>query len=243
MSTAIAWTDETWNPIVGCTKVSAGCKNCYAYDLHEKRHRAYLAGKLQSCPQYARPFGEIQVLDRRLNDPIRWRKPRRIFVNSVSDLMHRDITDADVRRVLHVIAETPRHTYQLLTKRPERLADFAPYPAHCWIGSTVEDQAAADTRIPLLRTADAPIRFLSCEPLLEPVTLDLDGIHWVIVGGEKTLPMNRARVMALDWARDILAQCRAAGVPFFMKQATNESPIPDDLMIREWPRVAQEAAA
>lgn len=238
MPTSIAWTDETWNPVTGCTKVSPACKHCYASELHDMRHRAYLNGKLQMCPQYARPFSEVQFLAHRMSDPIRWRKPRRIFVCSMSDLFHPDVTDAQIRDVLAVAAEAKRHTFQLLTKRPERLAQFS-YAPNIWAGTTVEDQTAADARTPLLRGVGAAVRFLSCEPLLEPLALDLAGISWVIVGGEATKPYSRARPMDPDWARDIRDQCAAAGVAFFMKQMTNDGPIPDDLRIRQYPAGAR----
>jgi protein gp37 len=232
MSSAIEWTHETWNPVVGCTKVSAGCKNCYAFDLHDKRHWAFQQGKLQQCPQYARPFSEIQFIESRLTNPQHWKKPRRIFVNSMSDLFHEDISDRQIQAVLDVCASTPQHTFQVLTKRPQRLTEFS-YPANVWLGATVENQEAADTRIPNLKAAQAAIRFLSCEPLLEPVQLDLCDIHWVVVGGETG---KEARFMEPDWARDIREQCTKADVAFFFKQMTHKKPIPDDLLIREYPQ-------
>ncbi len=237
MSTKIAWTHETWNPIVGCSKVSAGCKNCYAAALHDKRHRAHQQGKLQNIPQYARPFNEIQFLDHRLDAPLHWRNPRRIFVNSMSDLFHDEVTDGQIQAVLLICAQAPRHTFQVLTKRPERLADFT-YPPNVWLGVTVENQEAADTRIPALRAASASTRFLSCEPLLEPIRLNLDGISWVIVGGEKA--GQHARRMEPDWARDIQRQCERANVAFFMKQMTNDGPIPDDLMVHQYPTLTND---
>lgn len=229
-TTTIAWTEATWNPHCGCTKISPGCKYCYANDLHDKRHRAFLAGKLQSCPQYARPFTEVQYIAHRLTDPVHWRKPRRIFVNSMSDLMHSDVTSDQIQAVLDVCASTPRHTYQLLTKRAERLADFT-YPGNVWLGVTVENTAALD-RVDLLRAVPAAVRWLSCEPLLEPIEPDLTGISWVVVGGEKAGRL--ARPMNLDWARALRDQCAAAGVSFFFKQTTNDGPIPPDLMVREY---------
>ena len=235
-ATQIAWTEVTWNPIVGCSKVSAGCKNCYAAALHDKRHRAYRQGKLQNIPQYARPFNEVQFLSARLDAPLHWRKPRRIFVNSMSDLFHDEVTDDQIQTVLSICAQTSRHTFQILTKRPERLVDFV-YPPNVWLGVTVEDQEAAESRIPLLRAVSASTRFLSCEPLLEPVSLALNGIHWVIVGGEKA--GQHARPMSPDWARDIRDQCERAGVAFFMKQMTNDGPIPGDLAIRRYPAVSR----
>jgi len=233
MTTAIAWTDETWNPVVGCTKVSAGCKNCYAFDLHDQRHRAYQQGKLQNVPQYARPFSDIQFIEQRLDIPRRWRAPRRIFVNSMSDLFHEAVTDEQINAVLKTCASVPRHTFQILTKRPERLADFT-YPANVWLGVTVEDQAAADTRIPLLRAIPATVRFLSCEPLLEYVRLDLTDIHWVIVGGEKA--GQKARFMLPEWAIGVMRQCQSQHVAFFMKQMTNNIPMPTLLKVRQFPQ-------
>jgi len=235
MTTAIAWTDETWNPVVGCTKVSAGCKNCYAFDLHDKRHRAYQQGKLQNVPQYARPFSEIQFIEQRLDIPRRWRKPRRIFVNSMSDLFHEAVTDEQINSVLKTCANVPRHTFQILTKRPERMADFT-YPANVLIGVTVENQEAADTRIPILRSIPATVRFLSCEPLLEYIRLNLDGIHWVIVGGEKA--GQKARWMNPEWAIGVMRQCQSQNVAFFMKQMTNNIPIPTPLKVRQFPQVS-----
>lgn len=232
MTTPIAWTDETWNPVVGCTRVSAGCKHCYAFDLHDKRHRAYQQGKLQNFPQYAEPFSVIQFIEKRLDIPRRWRTPRRIFVNSMSDLFHAAVTDAQINAVLQTCASAPQHIFQILTKRPERLADFT-YPANVWLGVTVENQDAADTRIPALRAIPATVRFLSCEPLLEYIRLDLNGIHWVIVGGEKA--GQQARRMNPEWAIGVLRQCRLQRAAFFMKQMTNNTPIPDGLIIRQYP--------
>lgn len=233
-STGIAWTEATWNPVVGCSRVSAGCKHCYAFDLHDKRHAAYRAGKLQTCPQYARPFNDVQFLEHRLMDPAHWRKPRRVFVNSVSDLFHCAVTDAQIQAVLDACTQTPRHTFQVLTKRAERLADFA-YPGNVWLGVTVED-AAALGRVDLLRKAPAAVRWLSCEPLLSPIAPNLAGISWVVVGGEKA--GSRARPMNPDWVRDLREQCARAGVSFFFKQMTNAAPIPPDLMVRQYPELA-----
>jgi protein gp37 len=229
-TTGIAWTETTWNPVVGCSRVSAGCANCYAFDLHETRHRAFQAGKLQNIPQYARPFTDIQFLDHRLGDPTRWRKPRRVFVNSMSDLFHESVTDGQIRAVLDACAANHRHTFQVLTKRAERLACFD-YPPNVWLGVTVESDRYL-SRVDALRNVAGAVRWLSCEPLLSPLALDLDGIHWVVVGGESG---PRARPMAPDWARDIRDQCAHAGVAFFMKQMAGKAPIPADLLVREYP--------
>lgn len=235
-TTGIAWTETTWNPVVGCSRVSAGCANCYAFDLHETRHRAFLVGKLQNIPQYARPFTDIQFLDHRLGDPARWRKPRRVFVNSMSDLFHASVTDGQIRAVLDACAANPRHTFQVLTKRAERLACFD-YPPNVWLGVTVESDRYL-SRVEALRDVGGAVRWLSCEPLLSPLTLDLDGIHWVVVGGESG---PRARPMAPDWARDIRDQCARAGVAFFMKQMAGKAPIPADLLVREYPEQGMAA--
>ncbi|MEM7737642.1 MAG: phage Gp37/Gp68 family protein [Deinococcota bacterium] len=218
MSTSIEWTDETWNPVVGCTKVSQGCKNCYAKTLHDKRHKAYLDGK-QMPKQYAEPFETIQLKPERLEQPLHWRNPRKIFVNSVSDLFHEQVPFEFIDRVFAIMAATPKHTYQILTKRPERMHLYLrnlykkPLP-NVWLGTSVENQDVIH-RIDELRQVPAVLRFLSCEPLLGPLELDLHDIHWVIVGGESG---KDARPMHPDWARAIRDQCIEADVPFFFKQ-------------------------
>ena len=199
-STGIEWTDSTWNPVVGCTKVSQGCKNCYAKELHDKRHKAYLSGA-QLPDQYALPFEAVQLMPERLTAPLHWRKPRRVFVNSVSDLFHEDVPDEFIDRVFAVMALSRQHTFQVLTKRPERMRAYLNTPMrgaeidradprriggiysnplpNVWLGTSVEDQAAADKRIPELLATPAAVRFLSCEPLLGAV--ELDGKHgwWI----------------------------------------------------------------
>lgn len=222
--TAIEWTEWTWNPASGCTKVSQGCKHCYAERLWPR-----LSAPGQ--PYQGRRFTDVAFHHERLAEPLKWRKPRKVFVNSMSDLMHPDLTMEQISAVIEVIRQADRHIFQVLTKRPERLASFT-WPSNAWLGVSVEDQAAADSRIPLLQQTSASVRFLSCEPLLEPVTLALDGIDWVIVGGETG---QRARIMDADWARDIHRQCSAAGVAFFMKQMTHKVEIPADLLVREYP--------
>jgi protein gp37 len=258
---SIQWTDRVWNPVVGCTKVSQGCKHCYAKTLHDKRHKAFLEGKIQNMPQYAAPFETVQLMPGRLKDPLSWRKPSRVFVNSVSDLFHDDVPDAFIAEVFVTIAEAERHTFQILTKRPERMLRwFTEYlPEACsgeqpapvwplpnvWLGVSVENQAAAYERIPLLLETPAAIRFLSCEPLLGRVDLSewmwgrtescgecprdadcacgfetrrelgLPSIDWTIIGGESGAG---ARAIDLAFIRDLLRQCRNAGVAPFVKQ-------------------------
>ena len=215
----IEWTGKTWNPVVGCTKVSPGCKYCYAEKEHDKRHRGYEQGKLQQCPQYAKPFSSIQLIPKRLTDPASWRKPTTIFVNSVSDLFHENIPDSYIEQVLNVARETPRHIYQILTKRAERLPAFFDariVPDNVWLGVSVEDRKYGLPRIDHLRQVNAKTRFLSIEPLLENLgEFDLSGIHWVIVGGESG---KNARPILKDWILLIKDQCEMAGVAFFFKQ-------------------------
>jgi protein gp37 len=280
MSTTIEWTQrpgtkgETWNPVVGCTKVSQGCKHCYAKRVHDNRHKAFKDGKLQNVKQYAVPFEVVQLMPERLTMPLRWKAPRTVFVNSVSDLFHENVPFAFIDQVFAVMALTPQHTYQVLTKRPGRMAEYLngtyhrnpkdgvlshieqfrlrgipdggmhhreigktwqwPLP-NVWMGTSVEDQATADARIPHLLRCPAAVRFLSCEPLLGVVDLKLtlglkilppgpgnkwlywplDELHWVITGGESGAG---ARPMHPDWARSLRDQCAQAGVAFFFKQ-------------------------
>lgn len=209
----IEWTDATWNPVTGCTKVSPGCAHCYAeaITLRFKRGGPFLPGQ-----------STIRLHWKRLGQPRTWRKPRMIFVNSMSDLFHEEVSFKFIRLVFYVMEKCSRHIFQVLTKRPERMLEFSElhmrsreWPANVWAGVSVENQYWAARRIPLLGEVPAHIRFLSCEPLLKPVTLDLQGIHWVIGGGESG---PRARPMDPSWIRDIRDQCIAAGVPFFFKQ-------------------------
>ena len=211
--TAIEWTDATWNPVTGCTKVSPGCAHCYAeaITLRFGRGGPFLPGKTT-----------ILLHWNRLAQPGLWRKPRMVFVNSMSDLFHEEVPFSFIKKVFEVMETCSRHTFQVLTKRPTRMLDYAEScagregrPSHVWAGVSVENQYWADLRIPVLGEVPAPVRFLSCEPLLKPITLDLRGIHWVIVGGESG---PRARPIDISWVRDIRDQCIAAGVPFFFKQ-------------------------
>lgn len=206
----IEWTDATWNPVTGCTKVSSGCAHCYAERMAKR-----LEGMGQ--PNYRNGF-KLTLQPQMLDIPLRWRKPKRIFVNSMSDLFHKDVPVKFIRRVFAVMREADWHQYQVLTKRADRLRRLGPrlsWPDHVWMGVSVESHQYV-SRIDGLRESGAAIKFLSLEPLLGPLpNLDLDGIDWVIVGGESG---PGARPMNADWVRDIQEQCQRAGVPFFFKQ-------------------------
>ncbi|HCH0556389.1 MULTISPECIES: DUF5131 family protein [Pseudomonadota] len=207
----IEWTEATWNPTVGCTKISQGCKHCYAESM-AKRLQA------MGTPGYENGF-KLTVLRNRLEEPLRRKKPTVYFVNSMSDLFHKQIPDTYVEEVFDVIARCPQHTFQVLTKRADRLAAFFKHrtpPKNSWIGVSVEDRRHGVPRIDALRQVDASVRFLSVEPLLQDLgEIDLTGIHWVIVGGESG---PKARPMKLEWVADIKRQCEEAGVEFFFKQ-------------------------
>jgi protein gp37 len=213
---AIEWTDATWNPVTGCTKLSPGCKHCYAERL---------AGRLQAMgnPRYGSGFG-LTLHPDQLGLPIKWRQPRRIFVNSMSDLFHEAIPEYFIREVFSVMARAHWHVFQVLTKRAQRLADLASkleWPCNVWQGVSVENAEYID-RIKYLRTVPSVVRFLSIEPLIGPMPkLSLRGIHWVIVGGESG---PHARPMQPQWAASIRNQCVADGVPFFFKQWGGRTP-------------------
>ncbi len=206
----IEWTDATWNPVTGCNKISPGCKHCYAERLSKRL-------KATGMEKYRNGFA-VTLHPATLDIPLRWRKPRSIFVNSMSDLFHVDVPDEFIAQVFGVMTRAHWHRYQVLTKRPERVASLnavLPWPSQIWMGASVESQDYIH-RIDLLRETDAAVKFLSLEPLLGPLTdMDLSGIDWVIVGGESG---PGARPMQADWARDIRDQCQAAGVPFYFKQ-------------------------
>lgn len=258
--TNIEWTDSSWNPIRGCSRVSEGCMNCYAETIAKRfsgEGQPY-EGLIAKGGQWN---GNIMIVDHILDQPLRWKKPRKIFVNSTSDLFHENVTDEQIDRIFAVMALSPQHTFQVLTKRPERMLEYLtghaaggrhiwaegqkikmprgqhkpdpdwPLP-NVWLGVSVEDQKAADERIPLLMKTPAAIRFLSCEPLLGQIDLGYNdtcdhkyysctdigcwsGLDWVIAGGESG---PGARPMHPDWVRSLRDQCKAAGVPFFFKQ-------------------------
>ena len=213
---SIEWTDATWNPVTGCTKISPGCKHCYAERL---------AARLQAMgnPRYRRGF-DVTLHEDQLDLPLRWRQPRRIFVNSMSDLFHEAVPDAFIARAFEVMARAHWHTFQILTKRAERLRTLAPslrWAPHIWQGVSVESARYIE-RIEDLRAVPAAIRFLSIEPLLGRLpALRLQGIDWVIVGGESG-PGYRAP--HLDWIREIRDQCVEARVAFFFKQWGGRTP-------------------
>ncbi len=210
LKSAIEWTESTWNPVTGCTKVSSGCRHCYAERM---------AARLQAMGQanYRDGFA-LTLQPQALELPLRWKTPQTIFVNSMSDLFHEDVPCEYILRVFEVMRRAYWHRFQVLTKRSARLAILAPdlpWASNVWMGVTVES-AQYVQRIDDLRQTGAPLRFLSLEPLLSPLpALDLTGIHWVIVGGESGA---EARPMDPAWARDLRDQCTAAGVPFFFKQ-------------------------
>lgn len=279
----IEWTDATWNPVRGCSRVSAGCTRCYAERMAARFSGpgGWAEGLAENTPAGPRWTGRVELVPEKLDQPLRWKRPRRVFVNSMSDLFHEGLSNADIAAVFGVMAASPQHTFQVLTKRPERMrewfrwaermaipgvkrrcvaawecvgrcADLAgafdgpkrrrlnlpggdlyawPLP-NVWLGVSVEDQATADARIPLLLNTPAAVRFVSAEPLLGPVDMrrgiyqmsddvrrgtgtSLVGIDWVIVGGESG---PGARPMHPDWARSLRDQCEAAGVAYFMKQ-------------------------
>ncbi|OGT55081.1 MAG: hypothetical protein A3E01_10110 [Gammaproteobacteria bacterium RIFCSPHIGHO2_12_FULL_63_22] len=226
----IEWTDATWNPVTGCTHVSEGCRNCYAERV---------------LPRTGQSFDKVVCHPDRLNAPLHWRKPRRIFVNSLSDLFHEDVPDEFIAKVFLTMLSAKRHTFQILTKRPQRMLELLEKPSsafplammvgdtlpNVWLGISCEDQQTADERIPLLLQTPAAVRFISAEPLLGKIDLSVIGgksavayrmvrleprrLDWVIVGGESG---PHARPMHPNWARRLRDQCQAAGVPFFFKQ-------------------------
>lgn len=215
VKSTIEWTNASWNPVRGCTKISPGCKFCYAERFAERfrgvKGHAYEQGF------------DLRLVPDHLADPIRWAKPWMIFVNSMSDLFHEDVPDDFIASVVRVMTLANWHTYQVLTKRSERMRDmlngklaFATMHSHIWWGVSVEDNKYGVPRIDHLRQAKVAMRFLSVEPLLEDVSpLDLQGIHWVIVGGESG---PGARPMPEQWVLALLADCRREHVPFFFKQ-------------------------
>lgn len=228
--TGIEWTEATWNPVTGCSKVSQGCKHCYA-----ERDWARLSAPRPTPNIYTgRAFTDVRCHPERLDQPFRWSKPRRIFVNSMSDLFHENVPDSFIKEVFRVMATEAHHTFQVLTKRAKRMRDLLirwredgtfryhddMAPASIWLGVSVEDQAAADYRIPLLLRTPAAVRWISAEPLLGPINLveafdSEPSLDWIVAGGESG---THARPMHPDWVRSLRDQCATAGVPFLFKQ-------------------------
>jgi protein gp37 len=211
----IEWTDATWNPVRGCTKISPGCKHCYAETFAER---------FRGVPGHPYELGfDLRLVPQKLEEPLRWRKPRFIFVNSMSDLFHIDVPDDFITQAADVMQQANWHVYQVLTKRASRLCELTKGPLqdvaqlpHIWWGVSVEDKKHGLARIRDLQAAPVTVRFLSVEPLLEDLgDLDLNGIHWVIVGGESG---HGARPMRSEWVESLRDQCIAANVPFFFKQ-------------------------
>lgn len=246
----IEWTDATWNPIRGCTKVSPGCKHCYAETFSER---------FRGVKGHAFEQGfDLRLVPEKLVTPLEWKRPRTIFVNSMSDLFHEGVPDDYIVRVAEVMAQADWHTYQVLTKRSERMLDllnsklgFAARLTHIWWGVSAEDRRYGVPRIAHIRAAEASVRFLSLKPLLEDIgEIDLSGIGWVILGGESG---NRARPFDIGWARSILRQCQEQVVACFIKQlgrrpVDGHTPLklhsfkgkdweewPADLRVREYP--------
>src|SRR5207247_3370894 len=234
---AIEWTDATWNPVTGCTKISPGCKNCYA-------ERLALRLQAMGNPRYRSGF-DLTLHEDQLDLPLRWRQPRRIFVNSMSDLFHDDVPEIFIARAFEVMAHAHWHVFQVLTKRAERLRALArrlTWAPNVWQGVSVESERYVD-RIDALRAVPAAIRFLSIEPLLGPLpSLHLAGIDWVIVGGERG-PGHRPPQP--DWIRDIRDQCVGAGVAFFFKQWGGRTPKAGGRMLdgRVWDTMPPALAA
>lgn len=238
---AIEWTDSTWNPVTGCTKITAGCENCYA---------ARFAERFRGVPGHPFENGfDLQLRPERLEQPFAWRRPRMIFVNSMSDLFHKAIPKDFIDGVFTTMERADWHTFQVLTKRSSLLRDYlkqryqaAAVPSHIWIGVSVES-AEAKSRIEHLRQSPLAVRFLSIEPLIGAVgAMNLEGIHWVIAGGESGA---RARPMHIDWAREVRDECSRQSVPFFFKQWGGFRPKSGgrELDGREWNEMPSASAA
>ncbi|MGO9323531.1 MAG: DUF5131 family protein [Terracidiphilus sp.] len=215
INSSIEWTDATWNPVRGCTKISPGCAHCYAERFAER---------FRGVPGHPFEQGfDLRLVPQKLDDPLRWKKPKKVFVNSMSDLFHEGVPDDYIAEVAEVMVRADWHTYQILTKRSARMRDLlktrlrvAASKPHIWWGVSVENKKFGLPRIAHLRSSPAVVRFLSVEPLLEDLgTVNLTGINWVIVGGESGIG---ARPMERKWAVSIRRQCRLYRIPFFFKQ-------------------------
>lgn len=206
----IEWTNKSWNPVTGCSKVSEGCKHCYA-EVMSRRLKAM--GQIK----YSNGF-KVTTHEECLSEPLSWHKPQMVFVCSMGDLFHKDVSDAFIDKVMETIQKTPQHRYQILTKRAERMSDYFakhPIPNNAWLGVTVECKSSK-YRIDLIRTLNAAVKFLSCEPLVEDLgKMNLTGINWIIVGGESGM---QARPMKEKWALNVKQQADEMNIPFFFKQ-------------------------
>lgn len=222
---AIEWTEATWNPTTGCDRISSGCDHCYALTL-AKRLKAMGTAKYQldGDPRTSGPGFAVQMHEDALELPYKWGSPRVVFVNSMSDLFHARVTNDFIERVFTVMAATPRHTYQILTKRPRRVARLAsglPWPANVWMGVSIETNAES-WRADQLRVVPAAVRFISAEPLLESIdTLDLEGIDWLIAGGESG---PKSRPIEARWVEDLQQRCAQHQTAFFFKQWGGRTP-------------------
>ena len=253
--TKIEWTDATINPVIGCSKISPGCANCYAEKMAKRLKKIGTRGYADVVDQNGWT-GKTVFVPSELEKPYRWKKPRKIFMCSMSDIFHESVGERQLSSIYRMVKENRHHIFQALTKRAHNYAHLAwategfhTLP-NFWLGVTVENQEQADKRIPILLQIPAAVRGVSIEPMLGPIALEgladgesmradwyreylTGGLDWVICGGESgpgRRPFNP------DWARDLRDRCKAAGVPFFFKQTDKVTPIPDDLMIREWPR-------
>lgn len=238
MSTGIEWTDETWNPMTGCTKISSGCDNCYAFTLaHTKTKDVYLRQlPVKDTPANRdNPFAPRFWPDR-LRKPFTWREPKRVFVNSMSDVFHAHFSLEQIQQVFEVMNENPQHQFQVLTKRPERalrMAGYLSFTPNIWLGTSIENMDVAK-RADALREIQADVRFISAEPLLGPLdNLNFKGIHWVIGGGESGIGYRRCDPA---WARGLRDSCDRQDVAFFWKQWGGRTPKAGgrDLDGREW---------
>jgi protein gp37 len=240
---AIEWTDATWNPVTGCSKVSPGCANCYAEALSLRYGWSALPWIPANAPD------NVVLHPSRLEQPLRWRRPRMVFVNSMSDLFHELVPEGLIRRVFDVMATADRHSFQILTKRPERMREVVtsiydneqPLP-NVWLGTSIENDRWT-RRADALRATPAAVRFLSLEPLLGPLpSLDLTDLHWMIVGGESGA---KHRPIEADWVRDLRDRSVAAGIPFFFKQWGGRTPKAGGRVLdgREWSELPRAAAA
>ena len=250
----IEWTEATWNPLRGCARVSEGCRFCYAERVADRfsgEGQPYEGLTTRGKDGQPRWNNEIMLVPHMLKKPLSWKRSRRIFVNSMSDLFHEKVPFDYIQQVFDVMRQASWHEFQILTKRAERLADLSPkidWPQNVWMGVSIEDSRVID-RADALREVPATIRFLSLEPLIGPIpNLNIEGLDWAIIGGESG---NEARIMEPEWAVDLLNQCRSANVPCFIKQMGTQwakrqgsksrkgddfSEFPEALQVREYPR-------